>query len=172
MPVDAQTKAAYESAYRGYEAERLEIIKELAALNARLKEVQATQSSLRRRIDPDTASNPSSISLRPSSEKYARISTRWAILDLLNQSPEGMSTSEIAEALKAGGIQTEAVNFANNVSAVLSTSMKTAKNEVESLPDGRWKLTPKGEAAIAHIHTTPRFLRACGHAPDRVFGKV
>jgi hypothetical protein len=134
-------------------------MREIVPLQIRLKEVQATQANLLKRIDPDNSSQQTTSSR---SQKYARMSVRWAILDLLNESPGGMSTAEITEALKAGGIQTEATNFSNNVSAVLSSTMKTSKSEVESLPDGKWKLTPKGEGAIAHIHSTPRFIRACG----------
>jgi hypothetical protein len=159
MPQDTQTKPAYEAAFRCLEAERLEIMRDLKPLNARLKEVLGTQASLLKRINPDSSSpiqNPS----RPN-QKYARISVRWAILDLLNQSPDGMSTAEIAEALVAGGVQSEAANFANNVSAVLTTTMK-AKQEVVSLLDGKWRLSPNGESAIAHIQTTDKFLRACG----------
>jgi hypothetical protein len=157
MQQDTQSKTAYEAAYHCLEAERLQIMRELAPLNARLKDVLGTQASLLKRINPDASSQPR-ISSRPN-QKYARVSVRWAILDLLNQFPNGMSTSEIAEALKAGGIQSEAANFANNVSAVLSTAMK-AKQEVLPLPDGKWKLSLIGESAIAHIQTTEKFLRA------------
>lgn len=159
MPQDVESKTAYELAYRHLEAERLEIMKDLVPLNARLKEVLGTQASLLKRINPD-ATLRSANSSRPN-QKYARISVRWAILDLLNQSSSGMSTSEIAEALKAGGVQSEAANFANNVSAVLTTTMKS-KQEVVSLPDGKWKLSPNGESAITHIQATDKFLRACG----------
>lgn len=159
MPQVADSKVAYEAAYRHLEEERLEIMRTLAPLNARLKEVLGAQATLQKRINSDAATNHSNSS-RPD-QRYARISVRWAILDLLNESPDGMSTAEIAEALKAGGVQTEAANFANNVSAVLTTTMKS-KQEVVSLPDGKWKLSPNGESAIAHIRTTGKFLRACG----------
>jgi hypothetical protein len=158
MPQDAQ-KVAYGSAYQHLEAERQEIMRDLAPLNARLKEVLGIQASLLKRINSETS--PQSTTPSRPNQKYARISVRWAILDLLNQSPDGMSTAEIAEALKAGGVQTEAANFANNVSAVLTTTMK-AKQEILPLPDGRWKLSLIGESAIAHIQTTTKFLRACG----------
>ncbi|MGB7549534.1 MAG: hypothetical protein WBM14_17490 [Terracidiphilus sp.] len=159
MPQDAQSKTAYEAAYRHLETERLNIMGELGPLNARLKEVLGMQASLLKRINPDTPSPNINIS-RPT-QKYTRISVRWAILDLLNQFPNGMSTSEIAEALKAGGVQSEAANFANNVSAVLTTTMKT-KQEVLPLPDGKWKLSLIGESAISHIQSSEKFMRACG----------
>lgn len=159
MPQAGETRAAYEAAYRHLEDERLEIMRVLAPLQARLKEVLGTQASLRKRINSDaTTSSPNPS--RPN-QRYARISVRWAILDLLSTSPNGMSTSEIAEALIAGGVQTEAANFANNVSAVLTTTMKP-KQEIAPLPDGKWKLSPTGESAIAHIRTTDKFVRACG----------
>ena len=67
-----------------------------------------------------------------------------------------MSASDIAEALKAGGVQSEAANFANNVFAFMTTTMKS-KQEVVSLPDGKWKLSPNGESAITHIQATDKF---------------
>ena len=87
------------------------------------------------------------------------MSVRWAILDLLAES-EAKTTAEIAEALIAAGVQTRAANFANNVSAVLSSTMKEGHDEVQQLPDGKWQLTENGRSAIEHIRTTPRFQGA------------
>jgi hypothetical protein len=155
-----EAKEAFEATIRFLEAERVDIMRQLGPLQVRLREVQSTQTVLLKRIVPDAPSQLKA-PLRPTSQKYARISVRWAILDLLNES-DGMSTSEITEALTAGGIQTRALNFANNVSAVLSTTMQKGHNEVESLPDGRWKLTANGVSAIAHIRMTDKFRRGCG----------
>jgi len=83
---------------------------------------------------------------------------RWAILDLLADS-EAMTTAQIAETIKAGGVPTRASNFVNNVSAVLTTTMKEKHKEVQQLPDGRWELTDNGRNAIAHIRTNPKFRR-------------
>jgi hypothetical protein len=162
MPQINESRAALEAAYRVYEAERVEILQQLAPLQARLREVQNTQSSLQRRINPDTPSHATT-SRRPLSFKYAKLSVRWAILDLLNDS-DGMTTSEISEALQAGGIQTRATNFANNVSSVLTTTMQKDHKEVEQLSDGsaRWKLTPVGVSAITYLQGTDKFQRACG----------
>jgi hypothetical protein len=69
-------------------------------------------------------------------------------------------TAEIAEALIAAGIQTKATNFANNVSAVLSATMKEQHAEVRQLPDGKWELTESGKSAIEHIRTTAKWRAA------------
>src|SRR5580700_6403413 len=103
MPPISESKAALEAAYRVYEAERLDIIQQLAPLQARLREVQNTQASLQKRIIPDPSSQLAT-PRRPQNLKYAKLSVRWAILDLLNDS-DGMTTAEISEALQAGGIQ-------------------------------------------------------------------
>jgi len=87
------------------------------------------------------------------------MSVRWAVLDLLAES-EPKTTAEIAEALIAAGVQTKAANFVNNVSAVLSTTMKEAHSEVQQLADGKWQLTENGRSAIEHIRTTPKFRGA------------
>jgi len=71
-----------------------------------------------------------------------------------------MTTAEIAESLKAGGIETRATDFANNVSAVLSTSMKGNHGEVKQLSDGKWELTESGKSAIDHIRNLAKFRSA------------
>jgi mRNA-degrading endonuclease toxin of MazEF toxin-antitoxin module len=71
-----------------------------------------------------------------------------------------MTTAEIAESLLAAGVQTKAANFANNVSAVLSTTMREQPHGEVQLSDGKWQLTEKGKAAIDYIRTTPKFRGA------------
>ncbi len=158
-----EVKAVFEATIRYLEAERLEIMQQLAPLQERLREIQRTQAVLLKRISPRTASTDSATStlIRPQSQRYSSISVRWGILDLLNESA-GMTTSEIADALTAGGIRTRAANFANNVSSVLTSTMQRDHNEVQQLPDGRWKLTQVGESAIRYLQSTEKFQRAVG----------
>lgn len=158
MPLSNELKASYEAVLRDLEAERQQVHAQIAPLQARLKELHGNIISLSKRINPDAVAPPRLITpLRSQNLKYASISVRWAILDLLKNS-QPMSTSEIAEALKQAGVQSRAANFANNVSAVLTTTM-SGHTEVEQLPDGKWQLTENGENAIEHIRTTPKFRR-------------
>lgn len=161
MPLTNELKASYEAVLHDLEVERQQVQQHVGALQSRLKELHNSISTLSKRIDPDAPPPLRPLTpTRPPSQKYAHISVRWAILDLLNDSP-AMATSEIAETLKSAGVQTRAANFANNVSAVLSTTMKE-HNEVQQLSDGKWELTENGKQAIAHIRTTPKFRRDCG----------
>jgi len=128
---------------------------QLHELQTKLKEQNNTISSLSRELFGPNA--PASV--RPSSHKYARISVRWAILDLLNES-KPLSTAEIADILTREGVTTKAENFLNNVSAVLSSTMKAAQ-EVQATPDGKWELTQNGKNAIFHIRVSPKFRRDC-----------
>lgn len=88
--------------------------------------------------------------------RYATVSTRWAILDVLDRATSPKSASDIAEALLAEGIPTKAANFANNVSAVLS-DMKAPREEADS-KDGKWEITERGRGAITHIRSTRRIM--------------
>jgi len=82
--------------------------------------------------------------------RYAGISTRWAILELLSEhANRPLTTGEIAEALKAGGMTSSARNFAGNVSAVLS-GMNHEKKEVASGTSG-WVISENGKNAWIHI---------------------
>ena len=159
MPLNNDLKSHYEVVLQDLQAERQQIQQQIAPLQARLKELHTSILTLAKRIDPNTASPlPASSPLRTPSMMYANISVRWAILDLLKDS-RPMSTAEIAEALRQAGVQTRAANFANNVSAILTTTMKE-HSEVQQLPDGKWELTDNGDKAIEHIRSTPKFRRA------------
>ena len=161
MPLTNEVKASYEVVVRDLEAERQKIQEQLGALQARLKELHNSISTLYKRINPDASpSSQTPAPSRPPNQKYANMSVRWAILDLLVDSQKAMATAEIADALLVAGVQTRAANFANNVSAVLSTTMREEHNEVQQLPDGKWELTEKGKEAIEYIRTTSKFLGA------------
>ncbi len=164
MPLTPELRSSYEAVLQDQESEYNDVQQQISAGQARLKELNNSISTLRKRLNPDasvaTTSHSSLVTpSRPSSKKYAYMSVRWAILDLLAES-EPKATAEIAEALIMAGVQTKAANFTNNVSAVLSTTMKEQHDEVQQLPDGRWQLTENGRGAIEHIRTTPRFRGA------------
>jgi len=137
-------------------AERTSVQTQLAELSARMRELNNSIGTLSKRLHPESSS-PSPAN--PNSQKYARLSVRWAILDTLTDTGP-LATADIAEALTACGVETKAANFANNVSAVLSNTMKERHKEVVQLPDGRWELNENGKQAIAHIRTTPKFRSA------------
>lgn len=161
MPLTSDLKPHYEAVLHDLQAEHQQVQQQVGSLQARLKELHNSISTLAKRLNPDAP--PSSYSpapSRPPNQKYANMSVRWAILDLLADSQKAMTTAEIADALLAAGVQTRAANFANNVSAVLSTTMREDHNEVQQLPDGKWELTEKGKEAIEYIRTTPKFLGA------------
>jgi hypothetical protein len=138
-------------------AERTDVQQQLAALSAKMRELNNSIDLLGKRINPDSPT-PSTL-LVGNSRSYANISVRWAILDTLQDSGP-MTTADIAERLKAAGVMTRAANFANNVSAVLSTTMKERHQEVQQSTDGKWSLNENGKQAISHIRTTPKFRAA------------
>jgi hypothetical protein len=86
--------------------------------------------------------------------KYAGLSVRWAILNLLAEDREApMPTAAIAETLRAGGITSNSQNFTSNVSAVIS-DMTNKKQELEPTDSG-YRLTETGRKAwdaIKHTH--------------------
>lgn len=158
MPLDNDSKGHVDAVLQLLEAEKEQVQKQVAAGQARLQELHA--SILTVKSLNSSAQSLQSFSSRPQHLKYAYISVHWAILDLLHDSGT-MFTAAIADALKAAGVRTRAANFVNNVSAVLSTTMKE-HNEVQLLPDGRWELTETGIEKIEHIRTTPKFRRGIG----------
>jgi hypothetical protein len=132
---------------------------QLNDLLAQLKEKNNTIASLSRELYGDSAP----VFTKPTSQKYALISVRWAILDLLTTSAP-LTTADIADILKREGVTTKAANFLNNISAVLSTTMKIGAQEVQQTSDGKWELTEKGKNAAYHIRTSPKFRRNCPYS--------
>ena len=158
MPLDNESKGHVDAVLQLLEAEKDQVQKQVAAGQARLQEINASIGTVK---SLNSSAPPlQSFSSRPPHLKYATISVRWAILDLLHDSG-AMFSAAIADALKAAGVRTRAANFVNNVSSVLSTTMKE-HDEVQLLPDGRWELTENGIKAIEHIRTTVKFRRGCG----------
>jgi hypothetical protein len=175
MPLTTEQRAGVEFVVRQLEAQRQQkqqLISDhqsqINDLNSQVRDLNTSIATVSRTLDPDTTSKPH-VSSR--SDKYASLSVRWAILDLLSNSP-AMSTAEISDALIAAGIESRAANFANNVSAVLSTSMKERHDEVRQLGDGKWELTETGRRAIEHIRTLPKFRlgNQRGRSPAKFYG--
>lgn len=83
-------------------------------------------------------------------QKYTTISMRWAILHILGEFHDPMTSADIAEALKAGGANSRGKNFNSNVSAVLS-NMKSAREEVTLSKSGKWAITETGRSMLDHI---------------------
>jgi hypothetical protein len=95
--------------------------------------------------------------------KYAGISVRWSILNLLAEDSDGpLPTAKIAEALVIGGIISSSQNFTSNVSAVVS-DMPNKKLELESTDSG-YQLTDRGRAAWEAIKHTHQYINRASAA--------
>jgi len=126
MSLNGDIKASYEAVMADLETQRAAIQSQLAPLQARVKELNHSITTLRSVLHPEPSA-PTSSQSRPSSTRYAFTSVRWAILDTLIDSGP-MTTADLAEVIKAAGVSTKAANFANNVSAVLSTTRKCSNS--------------------------------------------
>jgi len=163
MPISGDVKTSYEVVLNDLETERESVYQQVSGLQRQLRELDNSIAILYRRvgISPPVPNTQHLVS-RPQrpDQKYALLSVRWAILDLLNDASP-LATADIAEALKRAGVKTRAANFTNNVSAVLSTTMREKGQEEVEIADGKWRLTERGRSAIAHIRTMPKFLKSC-----------
>jgi hypothetical protein len=96
---------------------------------------------------------------RPSATRFHGISVRWAILwHLSEEAARREKTGEIADALRAGGFQSNAANFSNQVSGVLS--LMKVKKEVESTEDGTYAITDEGRRTWQLIRQGEKFRSA------------
>ena len=165
MSLTGDLRAGYELVAKDLEGKRAAVHTEVATLQKKLRELDQNIAGLYREMGkpmPITVMRSSLSAHVSPDQRYAFISVHWAILHLLSEAQNPMATADIADALKNAGVRTKAANFVNNVSAVLSTNMRTkGEEEVEQLTDGRWKLTETGRNKIAFIVASPKFRRAC-----------
>lgn len=120
-------------------------------------EAETTLAGIRREITKLRDVHPMLFpeSERPERKMYQNISMRWAVLWFLNEESSGPAqTSQIADALRAGGIA-ERPNFNSIVSAILSQMV--GKGEIEKADTGV-RLTPHGIAAWDAIRRSAKFL--------------
>jgi hypothetical protein len=139
-----------------YRAVLDDLMKQRAQLSFRITEIDSAVAALRRLMPPEEISAPKNS--QPSlpmaeSGKYTGMGVRWAILALLTEDATSpLTTGQIADALQAGGMTSNAKSFSGNVSAVLS-GMNHDKQEVVSGSDG-WSISEKGRNAWIHIKAT------------------
>jgi hypothetical protein len=123
----------------------------------KITEIDKAIASLRHLIPEEAKEEfPASLHVRlplaPSVQagKYTGMSVRWAILNLLNEDVSGaITTGDIADSLRRGGITSAGKNFPANVSAVLS-NMNRVRGEVTSTEEG-WVIATPGRNAWARI---------------------
>jgi hypothetical protein len=140
-----------------------------AELERELHELDTAMALIQRRAGEPAAIMPLSAMLpqeiRPESGvvprqiRYSNMSVRWgAMWELADAGDEFQRTSAVANALLEGGYKTDATNFVNMVSAVLS-NMKQ-KGEVETNGDGGYRLTEAGRQTWALIRQGHKFRTA------------
>ena len=136
-----------------YRAVLDDLMKQRNELQFKIGEIETAVAALRRLMP--IASVPAPMGSQPAlpmltEGKFTGMSTRWAVLCLLSEDATGpLTTGEIADALVAHGMSSNAKSFAGNVSAVLS-GMNHEKKEVQSGAEG-WTITEKGKNAWIHI---------------------
>jgi hypothetical protein len=154
--VDFDPKAHFDWILRQADARKEELKNQIVDLQRQLREMETTISGILRIAPPHVVNGwvsghhpaPSQIHVIPS-QRYVNISTRWALLIALSEASFPMSIASLADELTAGGFRTEAANFNNNISAVLSR-MKSSRSEVD-VSDGKWFITDVGRSAITYI---------------------
>ena len=149
-------KEEFMSQIEHYRAVLNDLQKQRNEHNLKIAEIDRAIAALRILIPEEAQEALPSVNIQNKTEtpvispgKYAGMSVRWAILNLLCEDATGpMQTGDIAAALQRGGIISNADSFSSNVSAVLS-NMYRIRNEVH--PHGGWSITPVGRQAWAHI---------------------
>ena len=160
--MNEEMKNHYGAVLHDLEIRRADIQAQVAHLQSNLRELNQTSENISRLLNDGQGGSGQLVLLQnPESVKYSRMSVRWAILCLLAERNHQFSVQEIADALKDGGIRTEAANFANNVAAVLSQMKMRLKPgpEVE-LNDGKWNISEVGRSAWNYIRSKQLGKRA------------
>ena len=128
----------------------------IAALKVKLNAYEAENAEAREVQKPLAFPTPVPQGA-PAQTLFAGISVRWAVLHLMAEHATGpMRSSEIADALQAGGVRSSGLNFAANVSAVISEMRKKDKPEL-SADDGRFEITDHGREVWDGIKHTRQY---------------
>jgi hypothetical protein len=109
--MDELTRRSYEGALRDLEIRSADTHRQVADLQALLKELNQTAQTLKRLLSEGNSAQQMTLIQNPDSYRYVSMSVRWAILCLLTETDQKLSVQEIADALIAGGVRTEASNF-------------------------------------------------------------
>src|ERR1035438_5348166 len=125
-------KSHFDWVLRAAESQRNDLARKIADLQRELREIDSTILGLCKLSgqQPNPTLSHNVQRTLPDSQKYAGLSVRWAILLLLSEADSALSAPDIADALQAGGIRSQAKDFNNNVSSVLS-DMKSPRGEVD-----------------------------------------
>lgn len=157
----SNVESSYKLVMQNLRREQVKAHEEIARLQQRAKDLDQAFAALGRLTNPsaksDAAPAEAAVESAGTVGIYANLSVRKAILAVLTGSRR-VSVAQIAEALKAGGIKTNARRFVKNVSTVLA-SMKTA-GEVRRRA-AKWSL-----AQSAGIGTPVPTIESV-HAPDQ-----
>lgn len=172
----------YEAVLNAERAERERLCNDIKRLNAQLKQKDSVIAALMESLTAEQAAahalakplpfaQPVGLGTTPQGALpdnmiYAGISVRWGILSLMSDHvSEPMGTADMAEALIAGGVRSGGVNFAANVSAVVSDMVKN-RRELE-LTDGKYRITPHGREVWESIKVSRRYrTRRYGWGPQ------
>jgi hypothetical protein len=170
MKSDEALQGNYEAVIADLETEREGVHRQVGTLQKQLRDLDNTLVTLKRKLDPSFSPPLKKVvqigesrlpnSEVPENQKYMYIGVRWAILHVLGERGP-MATAEIADVVFKRGVKTKAANFANNVSAMLTTTMRTyGSEEVESV-SGKWQLTENGKNKLTKILASVEFLKSC-----------
>lgn len=97
-------------------------------------------------------------------QEFTKMSVRWGILKLLSQSLDPLRSSEISDALVAGGNPKAS---RSTVSAIMS-DMVNKRGEAELHPEtGGYLLTANGEAAWKAIEHSERYINRAAYASEQ-----
>ena len=159
--------AHYKAVLEAEQTERERLCNECKHINLLIKQKDTVIAALKASLAADDAASreqasalpfaqPVGLAAPPPNLIYAGISVRWALLSLMSDHAKTtLSTTEMAEALVAGGVRSGGERFPANVSAVVS-DMKI-RGELESAENNKYRITPKGREVWEGIRTRPQY---------------
>jgi hypothetical protein len=152
--------AAEKAETKQLEIEKQRIEAKIETVRASIARIVAKLTTYEEAIaaKPMNLFSPPSPSAVPERLKYAGMSVRWAILNLMaDGGVDQLGTTNMAAALLAGGVRSNGQNFNANVSAVVS-EMHRQKNELApGDTDGTYRITPHGREVWESIKHTAQY---------------
>jgi hypothetical protein len=155
----------YQAVLRDLELRRSRVQKELVELEQTIGGIKKLLSTTASLFASTPVASPSAAPLlQPQTavqedKKFAGMSVRWGILKLLAEESLGpLKTSQMANRLVNGGMQSGGKDFGGNVSAVVSDMVNKRKELEPAEEAGTYRLTDNGRLAWAAIKHSPRYV--------------
>jgi dsDNA-specific endonuclease/ATPase MutS2 len=119
-----------------YEAVLQDIDKQERMLESQLAKIRAARPALLALLEDVESKENKVTPFFSAAVKYSTMGTKEAVLDVLSESSQPLTSGDIAQKLRDGGIRTQSTDFVSVINSTLASLKKMIPQKAERLDDG------------------------------------